>query len=326
MSSGQTNTENRPSRYSLRSLLAIVSILALSMAICLPLIRPSSADFDADYVSFFLLSTLLSGLGLSVWFRSWTVFGSLIALALFFSLFLTPLVRFAEPSRKRPVCQTNLKQQGLALHNIEYAFKTFPATSGTDKDPQFPYSWRVAILPYIEQQGLYDQYRFDEPWDGPNNSKLASLMPKTFQCPTHRNKQNDFTTPYVAITGPGTMFPEDRPGVFRRDCRIGQSNMIAIIECPDHAVHWMKPDDLSLAEAIALYSPSAATSPTASHSGGCNAARCDGSVGFHAFNDVELLAILQAMREAVVQGEGIGPTDKPVQSNSSVGEFHDYNQ
>ena len=43
-----------------------------------------------------------------------------------------------------------------------------------------PYSWRVAILPYLEQNELYKRYNFDEPWDGPNNRKLLDQMPAIF--------------------------------------------------------------------------------------------------------------------------------------------------
>ena len=51
------------------------------------------------------------------------------------------------------------------------------------KTGKVPYSWRVAILPYIEQQELYNAYNFDEPWDGPHNRMLIDKMPATYSYP-----------------------------------------------------------------------------------------------------------------------------------------------
>jgi prepilin-type processing-associated H-X9-DG protein len=180
----------------------------------------------------------------------------------------------------------------------------------------YPFSWRVAILPYIEHQALYDQYRFDEPWDSVHNSKLAASMPATFQCPKHKNRRGDVTTAYVALTGPGTLFPEDRPGKLRDAAPLGQANMIALMECPDNRVHWMKPDDLSLDEAIALYSPNAKTPPKSYHTGGCNTAYADGSVHFLSHDSAtgELMSVLQTMKDAAKQKAD----DETVKSDSSV--------
>jgi hypothetical protein len=75
--------------------------------------------------------------------------------------------------------QNNLKQLGLACHNYLSATNHFPRNI-TDKDGKLLLSWRVAILPYIEEEALYKQFKLDEPWDSEQNKKLSEKMPKVF--------------------------------------------------------------------------------------------------------------------------------------------------
>ena len=81
------------------------------------------------------------------------------------------------------MCTNNLKHIGLALLNYNDIFGCFPPAYTTDANGKPMHSWRVLILPFIEQQTLYKRYRFDEPWDGPNNSLLAKEMPSVFPLP-----------------------------------------------------------------------------------------------------------------------------------------------
>lgn len=182
---------------------------------------------------------------------------------------------------KRSRCQNNLKQLALAFHNFESRFHHFPQSSNSQADVRFPFSWRIAILPYIEQQALYDAYRFDEPWDGPNNSKLAERMPAVFRCPSEPRFFGDdvVTTPYLAVTGDGTMFPDGRAGKLR-DARNGQSNTVMLVEVPSRRVHWMCPDDISLDDLIALLATHGNEAMQSPHRAGVNFARGDGAVTF----------------------------------------------
>src|SRR4051794_14898536 len=72
--------------------------------------------------------------------------------------------------------QNNLKQIALAFHNYESANGFSPADI-SDKDGKPILSWRVAILPYIEEDALPRQFKLDEPWDSENNKKLIEKMP-----------------------------------------------------------------------------------------------------------------------------------------------------
>ncbi len=100
----------------------------------------------------------------------------------------------------------NLKMIGLGFHNYYSANNHYPTPvmyGGSNKS--IPYSWRVAILPYIEQEPLYKQYNFDEPWDGPNNRKLLDKMPAFFGCPGANGEPASPTNAsYYVFTGKGT--------------------------------------------------------------------------------------------------------------------------
>ena len=66
-------------------------------------------------------------------------------------------------------CVNNLKQLGLAFHNYLSANNAFPKAAITDKQGKPLLSWRVAILPYIDQRDLYNKFKLDKPWDSPHN-------------------------------------------------------------------------------------------------------------------------------------------------------------
>src|ERR1043165_2482222 len=78
----------------------------------------------------------------------------------------------ARDAARQAQSANNLKQLALAMQMYVAANRHFPAAAVTGSDGKTKHSWRVAILPYVEQRSLYDQYRFDEPWDSENNKKL----------------------------------------------------------------------------------------------------------------------------------------------------------
>src|SRR5579871_1612098 len=88
------------------------------------------------------------------------IIGILIAL-------LLPAVQKVREAANRMACQNNLKQVGLALHNYHDANGAFPAAKLTRPTTQ---SWVPYILPYLEQDNLFRQYRFDTNWDDPNTN------------------------------------------------------------------------------------------------------------------------------------------------------------
>ena len=81
----------------------------------------------------------------------------------------------------RAQCANNLKQIAMALHNYAADYQALPPAFVADATGKPMHSWRVLILPYLEQQALYAQYNLSEPWDGPNNIQLLDKVPSYFE-------------------------------------------------------------------------------------------------------------------------------------------------
>jgi hypothetical protein len=119
---------------------------------------------------------------------------------------LVPAVAAANMASRRVLSVNNLKQIALAFHNYYSTNGRFPAPvlfgGATGK---VPYSWRVAILRYLDQQELYNQYNFDEPWDGPSNQKLVDKMPAVYSHPgADGGPSSHINASYFVFTGNGT--------------------------------------------------------------------------------------------------------------------------
>jgi hypothetical protein len=131
----------------------------------------------------------------------------------------------------------------LAVANYHDAKGHYPPAYVAGPDGRPWHSWRVLILPYIEEQRLYDRYDFDEPWDGPNNRLLAAEMPRLYAF-HGRHEPGLTTTNYLAVVGEGTMWPGKEP-------RKGDPNTfgdtILIAENEGLNVHWMEPRDFDFA-------------------------------------------------------------------------------
>ncbi len=185
---------------------------------------------------------------------------------------LLPAVQAAREAARRIHSINNLKQLALAMHNYHDARRRFPDRAIFDKDGKPLLSWRVQILPFIEENNLYKQFHLDEPWDSEHNKKLIPLMPMVYRNPSSPAEQGK--TDYLVPTGKGSIFEKQR-GASIRDIRDGTSNTILVVEAdPDRAVTWTKPEDLKYDE----------TDPMAglgkAHPGGFSAALADGSVRF----------------------------------------------
>jgi prepilin-type processing-associated H-X9-DG protein len=177
----------------------------------------------------------------------------------------------APEAAPQSLCVNNLKQIGLAMYNFHVEEGHFPPAAITDSNGKPLLSWRVAILPYIEQDSLYRKFKLDEPWDSPHHRSLLAEMPPVFACPSDQEPKS-FKTRYQAITGPGTIF-EGNEGMPVSAILDGVSNTLMIIEAND-PVEWTKPDDQPFGPNLPL--------PVlgSGHPGGANALFADGTVRF----------------------------------------------
>jgi hypothetical protein len=137
--------------------------------------------------------------------------------------------------------KNNLKQLGIAMHNYESTHGQLPPSAIVSKDGKRLLSWRVLLLPYLEEDKLFKQFKLDEPWDSDHNKKLLARMPRVY-APTLAKKVQPGATPFQVFTGPGTIFPGNR-GSQITDITDGTSNTILIVEAAS-AVPWTKPEDL----------------------------------------------------------------------------------
>jgi len=135
-----------------------------------------------------------------------------------------------------------LKNLGLAMHNYHDTHHQFPpaAVCGPDGKPLL--SWRVLLLPFIEQEGLYKQFHLDEPWDSPHNLQLLPQMPSLYG-PYKAKPPEGGMTYFRVFVGPGAAF-EGTTGLTFADFKDGTSNTFLIVEAWD-PVPWTKPEDLT---------------------------------------------------------------------------------
>lgn len=133
----------------------------------------------------------------------------------------------------------NLKEIGLGWHNFESVFGHLPGNQ-LDKKGMALLSWRVQILPFIEQDELYKQFKLDEPWDSDHNKKLIDKIPKIY-APV-RGKADSGMTFYLSFTGKNSVI---KPGQKSTLATIpdGTSNTLMVAEAAKPVI-WTKPDDL----------------------------------------------------------------------------------
>jgi prepilin-type processing-associated H-X9-DG protein len=185
---------------------------------------------------------------------------------------LLPAVQAAREAGRRAMSTNNLKQIGLAMHNYCDARKQLPARAIFDKQGKPLLSWRVQLLPYVEEDVLYKQFHLDEPWDSEHNRTLIPNMPKLFQNPSGTGRPG--MANYLAVCGEGLAF-DGTKGRRLADFTDGLSHTILVVEADDdRAVVWTKPDDWQCDAEHPLAGLGRA------HPGGFNALLADGSVRF----------------------------------------------
>jgi hypothetical protein len=135
----------------------------------------------------------------------------------------------------------NLKQIALAMHNYHSAYNTFPPAAVCNKKGTPLLSWRVLILPYLEQEELFKQFQLDEPWDSEHNKKLIGKMPKIYRLPGKQYEMS-YDTFYRVFVGNGAGF-EWITGTQLTSILDGTSSTLMCVTAAT-AVPWTKPEEL----------------------------------------------------------------------------------
>jgi Protein of unknown function (DUF1559) len=136
----------------------------------------------------------------------------------------------------------NLMLIGLGMHNFTAVSGGRLPTAAITRADKAILSWRVAILPYIEEYRLYQRFHLDEPWDSPHNKPLLKEMPRTY-APVAQKGTPPFTTYFQGFVGPGSVFEGDEgTKIIDVVAAFKPTLMIAQAERP---VLWTKPDDMT---------------------------------------------------------------------------------
>jgi len=153
-------------------------------------------------------------------------------------------VRTNHIAANRLKCEGHLNMVSLGLLKYHKEQGHFPPAYVLGPDGKPWHSWRVLLLPYIEKYELYKDYSFNEPWDGPNNSKLRARMPKHYVCPYDPENLKIGQTSYFAVVGPGTAFPGAMPTKLD-DFTRPRGQTILLVEAAGLNINWMEPRDLA---------------------------------------------------------------------------------
>ncbi len=171
---------------------------------------------------------------------------------------LVKLVKLLIPAfhqaRERAIAAQNkvhLQQLGMAMQFYQQEHGHFPPAAILGKDGKTTHSWRVAMLPYIDDSGVHKEYKFDEPWDSEHNKKLIAKIPKIYRSPNASNSPG--ATNFTLLTNPQGVFnatPAEK-GTPAAKIRDGMSQTLMLVES-NTEIPWTKPEDLPIADGQAL--------------------------------------------------------------------------
>jgi hypothetical protein len=188
---------------------------------------------------------------------------------------LLPAVQAAREAARRNASVNNMRQIMLALLIHESDANAFPAYANFDAAGKPLLSWRVHMLPHLDQQALYQRFRLDEPWDSEHNKQLIPLMPEVYLDPSSGRPAVEGKTNYLGVRGEARLFDGTDQGRQLKDIEDGTSNTIAVVQVGnDRSTIWTRPDDI-LPDAAPFLRTLGLI-----HPGGFVVGRCDGSVEF----------------------------------------------
>jgi hypothetical protein len=204
------------------------------------------------------------------WLALLTVIGIVV---LFVAMCVLPTFPHGRQASRRAQCSQNLKQIGLALLNYEYEYGRFPPAYTVDAAGKPLHSWRTLILPYLEQQDLYNSIDLTKPWDDPINQKARDTRIGPYACPSAGVATGKTT--YLAIVTPASVMrmPES---MGTKDISDDPNLTLLVMEYGDErAVHWMAPMDAS-EEMVVRF----AASDQLPHPGGVQSVMASGVITF----------------------------------------------
>ncbi len=207
--------------------------------------------------------------------RGFTLIELLVVIAIIAILIalLLPAVQQAREAARRSSCKNNLKQIGLALHDYHDAYASFPPAHVVDEKGTPLYSWRVLLLPYLEQKALYSEWDATQAWDSPANRRLSDTVLSVYTCPNSTDA-GPYTN-YIAPVGSDSVFPGTETITFD-DITDPPHQTIMVAEMTGEQIPWAAPFD----ERISFEAVNSVGAVGSKHVGGMHVLFCDGGAGF----------------------------------------------
>ena len=206
-----------------------------------------------------------------------------LVLCILITLALPGVVERREPAR-RTQCKNNLKHIGLAMHSYHDVHGVFPAAAlGSPL-----VSWRISLLPYLENAAVADQYDRNQAWGSTQNVALQKKRIQPYECPSRPSQydsQGRFLTSYIVPTSPGAIF-DSAGGPPISEIKDGTSNTLLTLEACGTEIIWTDPRDVDSSNGEVLVNgPGAVKGRSSSmisswHFGGAQVGLADGSVRF----------------------------------------------
>jgi hypothetical protein len=182
------------------------------------------------------------------------------------------------------------------MDNYQAVHSKLPPAVVYGKDGKALYSWRVLLLPFMEEKELHEQFKLDEPWNSAHNKPLLARMPAVYSPFNGEPPAEPHTTFYQVFVGKGTALDHSQ-GVHRENGSPVHSAMQFLIVEAGKAVPWTAPEDLA-------YAPDQPLPALGGISrNGFRAAFVDGHVSFFRKETTE------ATLRALITGEGTEKLD-----------------
>jgi hypothetical protein len=202
-------------------------------------------------------------------------------------------------SEARGLTINKFKFIALALHNFTARNGGRLPAAAIHKDGKPLLSWRVAILPYLEQFRLYERFSLDEPWDSPRNLPLMAEIPDVY-APVIGRDRSPHATYYQVIVGPGTLFDGEEGAKIAGSIYLASPTLMAVEGA--RPVSWTKPEDVA-------YTSGQMPDLGGQFADGTYACFADGSARFLSRNIAPetIRALITAGNDRTVDFEHLGP-------------------
>ena len=198
------------------------------------------------------------------------LFGALIA-------FVLPAIRSRQLNNYHNQSSIHLQRIGEAMRAYHKDYGSYPPAYVADSNGRPMHSWRVLLLPYLDETDLHARYDFNKPWDE-QDLEIESRIPGVYTSPADGTSGDEGHTSFVVIVGRRTLFPG--AGTTRStQVRDGLSGTIMVVERHNSEIPWHQPNDLR-SEKMQFQVNGRGPEVASNHAGGAWVLMADGKTCF----------------------------------------------